>query len=113
MKVLKLEKTIYAYTHFYLGGCPYCGKFTNDRRYRSEARSPLCHVYRSSQTSVTMRCKNCRLRFTVTWKAMIEMFKNLREKDRNNDNAEVYDNIIEIIKLSTSTTSPDGQFRRN
>jgi len=44
---------------------------------------------------------------------MIEMFKNLREKDRNNDNAEVYDNIIEIIKLSTSTTSPDGQFRRN
>lgn len=44
---------------------------------------------------------------------MIEMFKNIKEKDRNNDNAEIYDNIIEIIKLSTSTTSPSGQFGRN
>ena|SRR3989344_2044227 len=115
MKVLKLASNLYAYARIYLGGCPFCGKFTTDKRYRREVRRPICYVYRSSQTSVTMQCKNCHLRFTVTWNAVAEMIKNLKEKDgnRNHNNSAVYDNIIEIIRLSTSTTSSSGQFRRN
>lgn len=113
MKVLNLDSSLYAYARIYLGGCPFCGKFTNDKRYRTQVRRPICYVYRSSETSVTMQCKNCRLRFTVTWNAVTEMIKNLKEKDGNHEHSENYDNIITIIKLSTTTTSSSGQFRRN
>lgn len=104
MKVLKLPKAVYAYTHIFLG-CPHCGRFSRDRRYKSEISSSACHVYRMSSTSVTMRCRNCHLRFTVTWNAMVGMMERLKESDSDRDHSKIYDNIISVIKLATTVTT--------
>ncbi len=57
----------------FLGGCPHCGREVQDKRYKRRSVGFATHIYRISQTSVTMECKNCKLRFCVTWNNLVKL----------------------------------------
>jgi hypothetical protein len=76
--------------------CPSCGE-VQDHRYKRLATGNPLQVYRISDTSVTLRCKNCSLQFTATWNAIIKHFKTLR-KNSTRDSG-VYERIIENIEM--------------
>lgn len=66
---------------FHLSACPSCGKVSSDKRYKRQYRytTPTCKVFRCSKTSITMQCRNCGLKFNITWHNFARMLKNLEE----------------------------------
>lgn len=68
---------------FYISSCPNCGRFSSDKRYRRrESRTAPCKIYRCSKTSITMQCRNCGLKFNITWHNFAKMLKNLEEIEK-------------------------------
>src|SRR5258708_10975318 len=70
MKTLKYDKRVYKIARLALGFCPICRMDAYDKRYKNEKPIASCNIYRTSDTSITMNCKQCGLYFTVTWKSL-------------------------------------------
>lgn len=105
MKKRKYPDVIYSFLHLYLG-CPFHSHMSKDKRLKKGIPFPFkpsCHVYRISNYSVTMRCRNCKLKFTVTWRNLRQFLENL-SKERPDEKFD-HDRLIKWIDMYFSYAS--------
>ena len=67
MKERKFDRMFYTYARTHLNCCPLC---KTDSMPKGNINTSRSHVYRTSHKSVTMRCKSCGLKWTVTWRSL-------------------------------------------
>lgn len=69
MKDYKFNRWFYSLARIHCGYCPRCGiNWIQKTKYKVQA----CHIYRTSERSFTLRCKNCGLKWTITWKSLAQ-----------------------------------------
>ena len=94
---LKLDKSVYKYAKGHLGICPLC--FIVSKKREPQYFTQI-HVYRSSHTSITLRCKRCNLQFTVTWRTFAEAIENWKTLVQEDTNRKAYfEKIHSTLKL--------------
>src|SRR5687768_9415878 len=69
---------IYDTLTMFFGGCPSCQASMVDPKYVSDSSGV---VYRTSRRSVTMRCRDCGLLWTMTAHQMAKVARRLCERD--------------------------------
>ena len=100
--------------HVYLS-CPHCGWSLGqpgmggggfpDKRYKKEINGFIARIYRASETSITMECKNCKMKFNVTWRNFRKLFENLIVNTNEERHREHYKNYIEILDRLVDTAN--------
>lgn len=83
--------------------CPVCRTMRQDKRNKRKAEGFTCHIYRASETSVTMECRECSLRFMVTWHSLKTMLKNRMEQHKDKNTRKYYQNLILTLDYFVDT----------
>lgn len=71
MGTIVVPEEIKRILHLFIG-CPQCGRFAIDKRYKTDIKHTPTHIYRASMTSVTLECRVCDLRFCLTWNHLVK-----------------------------------------
>ncbi len=79
--------------------CPICGEGIQDNRYKKKVRGTAGHIYRASETSVTIECKQCGLRWMVTWRNFVKSLRYYTDSVKNDDKR-FYESMIKAIVYS-------------
>lgn len=99
MKTLKYPTQLYKIADQFLG-CPICGKQVQNKKYKKKIFDNPSQVYRSSDWSLTLRCRNCQLKFTVTW---LGLRNALMQLGTLSNNPKKYAGMIKILDATVQT----------
>ena len=90
--------------------CPMCAMqwYDGDKRYKKRVNGFPIRIYRTSETSVTLQCKRCKLKFMVTWRNFQKTLEKLAELQI--DNKKIYkqwaDYLDYVVDAKYSTRKP-------
>ncbi len=110
MGTIVLPQPVRRVVHAVMGICSVCYGAegltdVQDRRYKQKAVGRVCAVYRASHTSVTVKCRNCGAKHTMTWRSMAESLVKLVDKEVEHmpENAALLDRWVDILDENVDT----------
>lgn len=61
--------------------CPLCSEqwYDGDKRFKKSTNVTPIRIYRASETSITLQCKRCGLKYMVTWRNFQKAFEKYAE----------------------------------
>ena len=112
MKIYKYDRHIYLAARLLLGYCPVCKTPAIDKRYKDKRMINSCNIYRTSETSITMQCKQCGLHFTVTWKSLARAIAEKADSIAHDPQQELlYTSYMTAFQILQRSVNIDGVLR--
>jgi len=72
--------------------CPFCkSQDIQDKRYKRKAVGFSCMIRRWSAQTIVQECRECGLRFSISWKSLRNALKIKSEKTEDEDQKRLYE----------------------
>lgn len=73
-----IPKAIQNVIGVFFSNCPVCREETQDRRFKQKLVSH-CRLRRYSRTTLVQECKRCGVRYSITWKTIVNVLEKLAQ----------------------------------